>query len=269
MYKLITFLLMTSTCVGAEKLSFQQSLNLSTDRLTAIEIINGAGDIIVTTNQGNEILVNAIIVSDKYPSMERFREVFDRDMVFTIVRESEYAVLRGHAKPNLRKSPDIQIHLNIQIPVSMDVKIDDGSGSINVSDVGGNLDIDDGSGHIIVNGIGGSLDIDDGSGDIEISHAKGTIKIDDGSGDITLTDSDGDVKLEDGSGDITIRTSHGNVEIDDGSGDIHLSNIDGSAKIKDGSGSIYIDSLGGSLTIKSAGSGKVIIDGENRTKEFN
>ena len=128
MYKLFILLLTASSFVSAEKLSFQQNLNLSTDRLSAIEVISGAGDINITTNQGNEINVSATIMSEKYQSMERFKEVFDRDMVFKMYRESEYAVLRGHAKPNLRKSPEIEIHLDIQIPATMDVKIDDGSG---------------------------------------------------------------------------------------------------------------------------------------------
>jgi len=286
MYKFLILLALSSGAVNAEKLSFQQSLNLSTDRISALDVISGAGDIDINTHNNNDIQVNATIVSKKYRSMERFKEVFERDMVFGIERESEYAVLRGHTKPDLRKNPEIQIHLDILIPANLDVDIDDGSGAIRVVGLTGLLEIEDGSGDIEISQVSNRIDIDDGSGAIEINQVKGSITIDDGSGSIHITNSDGDIDIddgsgeiilnqsngnkviEDGSGDITVKNSEGDVDIDDGSGDITLSSVNGSAVIDDGSGSIYIDALGGSLKIKSAGSGKVIIDGENRTKEF-
>ena len=286
MYKSLLLLALTSGAVNAEKLSFQENLNLSTDRISALDVIHGAGDIDISSYDGQDIRVNATIESKKYRSMERFRETFERDMVFALDRESEYAVLRGHSKPDLRKSPEIQIHLDIRIPAELDVDIDDGSGAIRVTGLNGFLEIEDGSGDIEVSAVTNNIDIDDGSGAISINRTKGAIEVEDGSGPITITDTTGDIEIddgsgeislsqtngnkiiEDGSGDISVLSSDGDVDIDDGSGDITLSDLNGSAIVDDGSGSIYIDALGGSLNIKNAGSGKVIIDGENRTKEF-
>ncbi len=286
MYKFLILLALFSGTVMADKLTFQKSLNLSTDRISALDIINGAGDIDISSYDGQDIQVNATIVSKKYRSMERFKEIFQRDMVLALDRESEYAVLRGHNKPNLRKNPEIQIHFDIQIPARLDVDIDDGSGAIRVtalsghveiedgsgdieiSEVSNNINIEDGSGAITINHTQGDIKIEDGSGSITISNSEGHIEIDDGSGEITLTRVNGDKEIEDGSGDISVKNSAGDVDIDDGSGDITLTDVSGSAVIDDGSGDIYIDALGGSLDIKSAGSGKVIIDGENRTREF-
>lgn len=286
MYKSFILIALTSGAVNAEKLSFQQDLNLSTERISALDVINGAGDIKLSAYNGPDIRVSATIESSEYHSMERFKEIFERDMVLRIDRESEYAVLRGHSKSGLRKSPNIAIHLDIQVPASLDVDVDDGSGSIHVSGLTGflkiddgsgdihinnianSINIDDGSGHISIDQVQGAIGIDDGSGSIEVSNSEGDVNIDDGSGDITLTEVNGDKDIEDGSGDITVNSGEGDVDVDDGSGDIKLRDIAGSAVINDGSGSIYIDALGGSLNIKNAGSGKVIIDGENRTKEF-
>lgn len=286
MYKFLILFALSSGLVSAENLSFQQSLNMSTDRISALDVINGAGDISIRSHESNDIQVTATITSKKYRSMAQLKEVFARDMILQLDRESEYAVLRGHSKPNLRKNPEILIHLDILIPEDLDVDIDDGSGAISVTELTGYVEIDDGSGSIEINRVSNNIDIDDGSGDILISQSKGAIDIDDGSGDITITDSHGDINIDDGSGDIkllnvngnkeiadgsgdiTVKNSAGEVDIDDGSGDIMLEDIVGSVVINDGSGSIYIDALDGSLNIKNAGSGKVIIDGENRSKEF-
>ena len=131
MYKFLILLALFSGTAMAEKLSFQENLNLSTDRISALDVINGAGEIDISSYDGQDIQVNATIESKKYRSMKRFKEVFERDMVFALDRESEYAVLRGHSKPDLRKSPEIQIHLDIQIPADLDVDIDE----IDLSDV--------------------------------------------------------------------------------------------------------------------------------------
>lgn len=286
MYKSFLLIALTTGAVNAEKLSFQENLSLTTDRISALDVIHGAGDIDIRAYQGKDIQVKATITSKKYRSMERFKEVFERDMVFDLDRESEYAVLRGHSKRDVRKNPEIQINFDIQIPNHLDVDIDDGSGSIRVADIAGYLSIDDGSGDIHVSHVDNNLDIDDGSGDIHIEQVTGTIEIEDGSGSVHISDSEGDVDIDDGSGNISLVQVHGEKEIDDGSGKIHLANssgdvsiddgsgdiildeVSGSATLSDGSGDIIIDALGGALTIKGAGSGKVIIDGENRTKAY-
>lgn len=286
MHKTLLLLVLTCGAVNAENLSFQESLSLTTDRISALDVINGAGDIDISSHNGPDIQVSATITSKKYRSLERLKEVFERDMVFDLYRESEYAVLRGHSRPDLFKSPDIQIHLDIQIPKHLDVDIEDGSGSIRVTGLAGFLKIEDGSGAVHIGQISNGVEIEDGSGDIHVNKVMGSIDIEDGSGQIDITDSDGDVNIddgsgeitltnvrgkkdiEDGSGDIALKNSSGDVDIDDGSGDIKLSDISGSVALNDGSGSIYIDALSGPLDIKNAGSGKVIIDDEDRTKEF-
>jgi len=76
-------------------------------------------------------------------------------------------------------------------------EIEDGSGSIKVSGVGGNIAIDDGSGGITVKGVAGSVTVDDGSGSIDVSDVEeDLIIVDDGSGGLDFSNIGGRVQKD-------------------------------------------------------------------------
>lgn len=161
------------------------------------------------------------------------------------------------------------LDLEVEVPTALDLRIDDGSGSltvrtvaslelddgsggIEVSDVRGDLTIDDGSGEITVLGVGGDVEIDDGSGEIEVTGVGGTVRVDDGSGEIELRDVDGDVVVEeDGSGEIQIEGVGGSVLVEeDGSGSIRVRDVAGDFTVRrDGSGSIDVENVRGRVDI--------------------
>jgi hypothetical protein len=135
------------------------------------------------------------------------------------------------------------IGLSIRVPASLEVLIDDGSGSIRVSGLAGNVDIQDGSGSIRVSAVGGDLTVNDGSGSFGADDIGGNVSIDDNSGSITITDAGGDVTIDDGSGSITVRDVGGMVTVSDGSGSI---TVDGAVDFElrdDGSGSVNLDNI--------------------------
>ncbi len=112
--------------------------------------------------------------------------------------------------------------------------IRDGSGSIEVSEIAGNLRIDDGSGSITVHGITGDVRVDDGSGSMEISEVTGSVIVeDDGSGEITARHIGKDVIVEDdGSGSIDVEDVGGDFVVrSDGSGGVHYEQVKGSVRI--------------------------------------
>jgi hypothetical protein len=138
------------------------------------------------------------------------------------------------------------IALSIRVPESLDVRIDDGSGSIQVSGLSGDLDIEDGSGSIRVSAGGGDVTVDDGSGSFRAEDISGSLSIQDDSGSITIDDIGGDVTIDDGSGSITVRNVGGVVSVSDGSGSI---SVDGAGDFElrdDGSGSVNLDNIRGS-----------------------
>ena len=123
---------------------------------------------------------------------------------------------------------EARIDLTVNVPKKIDMRIDDGSGSIDVESIMGNLTIDDGSGGIRVENIQGDLKIDDGSGEIEIRDIAGNVTIHDGSGGIDAINIGGSLTVSDGSGGIDIdRVEKDLILKDTGSGGVHYRDIKG------------------------------------------
>ena len=123
------------------------------------------------------------------------------------------------------------LHLEIDVPMGMVADIEDGSGSTDIDGLG-DLRIEDGSGEIRMSNMQGDVTIDDGSGDIVIAGARGTVRVEDGSGSIEVRDVRGDVVVEDGSGSIDVRDVAGDFIVDrDGSGGISHSGVRGRVDI--------------------------------------
>ena len=119
------------------------------------------------------------------------------------------------------------------------------------------IDIEDGSGDTIVENVG-PLKMVDGSGELTIRGVHGNADVHDGSGALTIDDVSGDVRVEDGSGEMEIDRVAGNVTIDDGSGSITVRNVQRNVTIEnDGSGSVDVTDVRGDFTVENKGSGSV------------
>jgi hypothetical protein len=131
------------------------------------------------------------------------------------------------------------LDLDVDVPASMALDVDDGSGSADVRGVG-------------------SLRIEDGSGELTIDAVKGNVSVDDGSGSLRVTNVGGEVRVEDGSGEIVIDGA-GSVRIDqDGSGGVRVANVRGNVVIDDdGSGGIDVREVAGDFTVDNDGSGGI------------
>ena len=117
-------------------------------------------------------------------------------------------------------------------------------------------DIVDGSGAIEIANLG-AVTITDGSGEITGTNLHGDVRVRDGSGGITLTGLGGAAKIHDGSGSIELRNVAGQVEIEDGSGEIDVRDARNSVRIHDGSGNIDVSDVAGNLTVERDGSGAI------------
>lgn len=177
----------------------------------------------------------------------------------TTHRRGETLYLKAEYPRHVRGSAGLD--LTVDVPESLAVEIEDGSGSITVRAVAG-LAIDDGSGSIDVRDIRGDLEIDDGSGEIEVLGVGGGVVVDDGSGAIHITGVSGSVQVSDGSGEIVLRDIDGGVLIvEDGSGGIDISGVGASVVIdEDGSGGISVSDVEGDFTLRRDGSGSVSVD---------
>ena len=120
------------------------------------------------------------------------------------------------------------------------------------------LDVVDGSGDLEIKNVG-PLELVDGSGEATIDRVRGRLRVRDGSGELRIQDVRGDVQLEDGSGGIRLRTIGGSVTVTrDGSGEIEAVDVTGSVRIQSkGSGSVEVERVGGDFVVDRKGTGSI------------
>jgi hypothetical protein len=126
------------------------------------------------------------------------------------------------------------------------VRLDSGSGGIDVRGTDGQVVADTGSGDVHAQNVRGSFVCDTGSGDCEITGFRGEeLNCDTGSGDVRIVDVEARrLKLDTGSGDVKVREAQAEeVDADTGSGDVeadlagaHLSRVNADT----GSGNVHL-----------------------------
>jgi len=234
-------------------------LSLSAAGIELLEIDCGAGYLEVSGIEGlKKIEVRAEIILKGLSEREAQRFI-KNNVKLSLEKRGNRAVLISEIREpsSFLKWGEKKINLTVKIPKNIDLDVDDGSGSIEIEDIKGNLDIDDGSGSMCVEDITGNLDINDGSGSIDINNITGNLEIDDGSGTIRVESINGNIEIDDGSGEIEAADIAGEVLINDGSGSIDVRNSDGDVEIIDGSGSIYINGVEKDVIVKRDGSGSI------------
>ena len=163
---------------------------------------------------------------------------------------------------NFSRRGDARLDLTVTVPTGLALSVEDGSGSIEISNVA-SLELEDGSGEVEVSDVSGDVEVTDGSGELDLRDITGRVTLSDGSGSVTLSSIGGGVHIEqDGSGEIRITRVQGDVEIDsDGSGSIEIRDVTGSVLVgSDGSGSIWVAQVTGDFELGSDGSGSVDLD---------
>ena len=198
----------------------------------------GAGDLKI---QGVTGLTQITVVADIYT-------YGDIKADLTLEKSGSNAKLVAEFDSNINFSRSPYIDLTIQVPADMVLKIDDGSGDIEIKNVSANIELEDGSGDLSIQG-GHNLSITDGSGSVSITNTTGKLTLEDGSGSINLNGIGCNTNIDDGSGDMTVTNVNGHVVIDDGSGDIEVDNTKGLSIVEAGSGDLSIDNINGSVSM--------------------
>ena len=205
-----------------------RDLRLDAAGLDNFIIDAGAGSLDVTGVDGlRHIEVKAsIIVPDA--DEDEGRKIIGKGMKLSLEQDGEAAKLvAGFDNRFWGSGSNSRIDLDVRVPVTMALAIDDGSGSVDVADVAAAVRIDDGSGSIDVRRVG-SLHINDGSGSIDVRAVDGDVYVDDGSGSITIEAVGGSVTIDDGSGGIRVSdVAKDLIILDDGSGSVTYTDVRG------------------------------------------
>jgi hypothetical protein len=206
-----------------------RNLDIDVDGVSELSIKAGAGSMDVTGVRGlDKISVKATVVVPNTDE-EKALKVIDKKMNLSLEQKDGEAQLNAWFDDGVMGfGTDAYIVLDVSVPQGLAVNIDDGSGSIDVIDVAGDVTIDDGSGSIDVDNVA-NLKIDDGSGSIDVENASGDVSIVDGSGSISIIHVGGSVTIDDGSGSIKVSDVENDlIIVDDGSGGLSISDVRGS-----------------------------------------
>jgi DUF4097 and DUF4098 domain-containing protein YvlB len=158
-------------------------------------------------------------------------------------------------------APILYADLRIGLPAGSHVTVRNVVGAVRGGQLEGKLKVDTGSGKVEIASYDGSLDVDTGSGDVVLGSARGETSVDTGSGDVMVRRLVGNCKVDTGSGDVVVeKVSAGRLYVDTGSGDVTVR--DGSAgRIIADTGSGDVSVLGVELEELEAdtGSGDVVV----------
>lgn len=205
-----------------------RDLELDAGGIGELKIHAGAGSLDIKGVPGiDRISVRAMVIVPDADKDEAIKFI-EKKMVLSLQDKGDRAQLDSWFEDGwFGKGSSARIDLEIKVPASIAVSIEDSSGAIEVEDILADLSIDDGSGAIGLKNIA-SVSIDDGSGSIEVSMAAGDVSIVDGSGSIDVRSVQGSVTIDDGSGSIkVIDVEKDLIIIDDGSGGVSFSDVRG------------------------------------------
>ena len=232
MRSIVIFAMFTASLANAalaDEYQEVRDLILDTSGISALEIEAGAGSLeIIGVSGADEIVVTATIQVPE-DDADNARKEIKSNLVLSLEKKGDNAILKGYFNSgfmNFGDSPYVQ--LEVRVPERLNLKIDDGSGSIVLENVAGNIELEDGSGSISMMNVGGNVEIDDGSGSISVEGVRGDLIIGDGSGSIKVREVAGSVTVDDGSGSINVSDVEQDLIIEeDGSGSLDFSNIGG------------------------------------------
>jgi len=150
-----------------------------------------------------------------------------------------------------------RLDLRVEVPAGMAADIQDGSGEMELSNLGSTV-VQDGSGEAAISGIEGDLTVHDGSGELLIQGVSGWVIVEDGSGELVVEGVGADAEIHDSSGELQIRGIGGSLTLYDSSGEVEVRDVLGSVRVvQDSSGDISVQGVGGDLTVENDGSGGI------------
>jgi hypothetical protein len=170
------------------------------------------------------------------------------------------------------------IDFEIVAPDHARLELRDTSGTIQITDMQGDVAIQDGSGTVALRHLNGRVTLNKQSGDVKISDILGTVTIERETGQMDIRRT-GPLEIRDANGNLTIADAasasvrsrggnlrvsdvKGNLEVDNQSGEIVIKRIGGSVDVQDTSGQIRAEDTGplsirdtsGDITVRRAAS---------------
>jgi DUF4097 and DUF4098 domain-containing protein YvlB len=161
----------------------------------------------------------------------------------------------------------LNISFRVFVPKNVSTDLSTSGGSINLTDLsgdlrfstsGGSLDLDNVAGKVDGRTSGGSINLENSKDDIELSTSGGSIHAKNCDGKLRLSTSGGSLDLKDLKGDIRATTSGGNVEGRNVAGELIAHTSGGSIHLSDLSCSLETSTSGGNIDVSIKQLGKYV-----------
>ena len=217
---------------------------------------SGMGSIKVGTWEKGEVFVS---VKKRARSKERL-DGFE----VQIEQNGNDIVVSGDNEWNNR----VRVEFQVNVPREYNLDLSTGGGSIDVSDINGNVKLHTSGGSIAIGDVdGGDVDAHTSGGSIKIGDVNGDLKVDTSGGSINLGKitgtssihtSGGSISVTQGGSDINAHTSGGSISIGPSNGNVKVSTSGGSINIATVNGDVDADTSGGSVKVEGS-KGKTII----------
>lgn len=202
-----------------------------------VTVTGGMGKLrIVAAGEGGGVRVRGTAHASRRAVLDDIKLELRREGDVVLVR----AVMPAQTRSWFGRPPRRSLDMTVEVPASFDADVTSGRGDTDVRGVR-------------------ALRITDGSGDLQIADVGGPVSVRDGSGDVALTGIRGDVWIEDGSGDVLARKLDGALVVAaDGSGDLAASGVRGDVLVRrDGGGDIDVSDVGGRFMVEHDRGGDV------------
>ncbi|MEO5903850.1 MAG: hypothetical protein ABIQ55_07565 [Gemmatimonadaceae bacterium] len=225
---------------GFEDYTSPRNADVDARGAKTIEVRVGAGSLRIEGRPGiTQVQVRGTARSSSRGRLTDIRLIAERrgDVVFI---KSDMPDGNNSFWSSMRGGWNMALDLVIEVPTTVALDVEDGSGDSKFINVG-------------------PLRLVDGSGEIQINGVNGNATVVDGSGNLTIENVDGALHVSDGSGNINVKNVLGNFQVDeDGSGDIGATGVGGTMRVdEDGSGNIDVERVAGDFLVYQKGSGTI------------
>lgn len=203
-----------------------------------LDVQTGSGDITVRPGDSTKVEIHAKIHSSGLHIGSdidaRIKSIEDNPPI----EQSGNTIRIGHEADREREH-NISITYEVIVPAQTKLHSQSGSGDESAEGLSGPVDATSGSGSLHISNIGGETHARTGSGDIDLKEIKGASRVGSGSGSIHATGIAGAFNGQTGSGEVRLEQSApGDVEISTGSGSVEVKSVKGAVRVNTGSGEI-------------------------------
>ncbi len=247
-----------------------QTKLLSADVIKEVQVKTSGGSITVSGVPVSEARIEVYVSSNiskneltKEAILQRLHDKYDLDI--SVIKNKLTATAKPKEKMNWKNS--INISFEVFVPSNINTDLVTSGGSINLSNLSGDLDfstsggslhLDNVSGKIDGRTSGGSIQVQNSKDDINLTTSGGSIEAKNCNGKLKLSTSGGSLSLIDLKGEINASTSGGNVKGSSVEGELKAATSGGNIDLNDLSCSIETSTSGGNINVSIAKLGKYV-----------